>query len=54
MNLFKVWREINENEVYDSIIVAAESEEEARYMHPESAIWNEAKQKWDGGVLQCI
>lgn len=44
MNLYLIWQEKNTNyDTYDSAVVAAESAEDARWIHP-----GMGGQKWDG------
>lgn len=48
MNLYLISQEANDNcDTYDSAVVAAESEEAARMIHP-SSIWEELGTNWDG------
>ena len=49
MNLYKIWQTVNDSyETFDSAVVAASSEEEAKKMHPgdEDVNTDEAKNWW--------
>ena len=51
MNIYTLfypeWRIPNWYDTYDTIVVIAESEEEARKIHPNPALkWSEEKQQW--------
>ena len=38
MNIYLIWQTVNDDyDTYDSAVVAAESEEKARYTHPDKA-----------------
>jgi len=50
MNIYKISQDVNDNyDTYDSAIVAAHSEKEAKMMHPHRGNFYD-KPNWDGTV----
>ena len=50
MKLYRIWQEVNDNyDTYDSAVVAARDEEDARSINPESIHFDEQRSWMDYG-----
>lgn len=50
MNLYLLRQDENNNyDSFDSAIIAAESEEEAKLFHPSGSRWDQESPEWDSG-----